>query len=347
MKNYIAMAIILFGIYLCFEENIVKNSFYKEIIEELLLLVVIFCCIFNLVLIKLNIGSDSIEIGILSIIMLIYVYIFFVMFKKDYSKKDGDKQVLLLFICLSLINTYMLLEPTFLYIYSAKAYSLYLLTYFNIELMLIIFLILRGFKYRTEIIVNLISVFSVMNALLGLAQYLTGRVLINFKDSTAQLTQLAVGGRISGFVIGDNGGGNLGAIVLPVLLYKYRQKKSILNFSLILIDILFTIFTFTRIAQLAIFVELLLYIIFSTKINTNESIVKYISGFIVVIGAGAYFCTKYFNSIISIFILQRGDTQSDRFIQFPKAIKAFLSTPILGTGHGQYNEYLMSINMSL
>ena len=218
MKSYIAGTIIILAIYLCFEENIVKNSLYKEITEELLLFIIILCCMFNLILIKLHIGFYNIQIELLSIILLIYLYIFFIMYKKQSIKVSRDKRVLLMLICLTLINIYIFLEPMFLYIYSVESYSLYLFTYLNIELMLIIFLILKRFNYRKKAIINVISVFNLMNAILGFLQYITGRILINFKDSSQQITQLDVGGRVSGFVIGDNGGGNLGAILLPVLL---------------------------------------------------------------------------------------------------------------------------------
>ena len=341
MKSYIAGTIIILAIYLCFEENIVKNSLYKEITEELLLFIIILCCMFNLILIKLHIGFYNIQIELLSIILLIYLYIFFIMYKKQSIKVSRDKRVLLMLICLTLINIYIFLEPMFLYIYSVESYSLYLFTYLNIELMLIIFLILKRFNYRKKAIINVISVFSLMNAILGFLQYITGRILINFKDSSQQITQLDVGGRVSGFVIGDNGGGNLGAILLPVLLYKYKKDKNIFNFSLILVDVLFTIFTFTRIAYVAVCVELLVYILLSVKINSIRDIIKNISTFSFVLGVGIYSYLNYFDKIINFLFLQRGDTQEDRFIQFPIAIKAFFFTPILGTGHGQYNDYIM------
>ena len=341
MKSYIAGVIITFGIYLCFEENIVKKIFYKEIIEKFLLFIIILCCMFNLVLIKLHIGSFYIEIGLLSIILIIYLYIFFIMYKKQSIKISSDKRILFMFICLTLINIYIFLEPMFLYIYSPESYSLYLFTYLNIELMLILFLILKRFNYGKKSIVNVISVFSFINAILGFLQYITGRVLINFKDSTQHITQLEIGGRVSGFVIGDNGGGNLGAILLPILLYKYKKDKTIFNFSLILADVLFTIFSFTRIAYVAVCFELLVFILLSAKMNSIKDIIKNISTFSFVLCVGIYSYIKYFDKIINILFLQRGDTQNDRFIQFPIAIKAFFSTPILGTGHGQYNDYVM------
>lgn len=74
MKSYIAGVIIIFVIYLCFEENIVKNIFYKEFIQKLLLMIILFCSIFNLILLKINIGSNTIEIGLTSIILFIYTY---------------------------------------------------------------------------------------------------------------------------------------------------------------------------------------------------------------------------------------------------------------------------------
>jgi hypothetical protein len=342
MKSYIAGAIIIFGIYLCFEENIVKNSFYKEIIEKLLLYIVILCSIFNLVLIRVHIGSYNIEIGLLSIILMIYLYIFFIMYKKQYVKKNSDNKILIMFICLTLINVYILLEPMFLKIYSTESYSLYLFTYLNIELMLIMLLILKRFNYKKKTIISVVSVFSLMNAILGFLQFITGRVLINFKDSSQQITQLYVGTRVSGFVIGDNGGGNLGAILFPVVLYKYKKNKNIFNFSLIVADGLFVIFTFTRIAYLAIFFELLVFMLLSAKIGSVKDIMKNISTFIVALGVGIYFYLNYLNEIINIFFLQRGDTQNDRFMQFSMAIKTFFSTPILGTGHGQYNDYAVS-----
>ncbi|MCB2295196.1 hypothetical protein LGK95_17060 [Clostridium algoriphilum] len=127
-------------------------------------------------------GSYHIEIGLFSIILLIYIYIFFIMYKKNFMKKSSDKRIVIMIICLTLINSYMLLEPVFLYMYSAQSYSLYLLIYLDVELMLIIFLILRRFNYEKKIIISVVSVFSLMNAILGCLQYITDKVLINFKD---------------------------------------------------------------------------------------------------------------------------------------------------------------------
>lgn len=341
MKTILAGSIIIFGIYLCMVENIVKNSFYKEITEKLLLLLIVLCSIFNLVLIKLDIGSYSIEIGILTILLLTCLYVFYIMYKKVFIKKSVDKKIIIMLICLSLINIYILFEPMFLNIYSAEGYSLYLFTYFNVELILIFFLVLRKVSYKNKTIISVVSVFSIMNAILGLLQFITGRVLINFKDSSQQITELYVGIRVSGFVIGDNGGGNLGAILFPVLLYKYKKEKNIINFSLILADILFVIFTFTRIAYLAICVEVIIFILFSGK-SYIKGIIKNIATTIGALGVGIYIYLNYYNEIIYIFFLQRGDTQYARFTQFTIAIKTFFSTPILGTGHGQYNDYAMS-----
>jgi len=92
VKSYIAGIIITFVIYLCFEENIVKNSFYKEIIEQFLLFNIILYSIFNLVLIKLGMGTYDIEIGLFTIILLVYLYIFFIMYKKKCKKKDKNKK---------------------------------------------------------------------------------------------------------------------------------------------------------------------------------------------------------------------------------------------------------------
>lgn len=341
VKSYIAGIIIILVIYLCFEQNIVKKPFYKEIIEKLLLFIIILCSIFNLVLIKISIGSYHIEIGLFSIILLTYLYISLIMYKKTFIKKSVDKPILLMFICLTIINLYMLLEPIFLYIYSFESYSLYLLISLDLELMLIVFLIFRRFNYHKKIIINVVWVFSLMNGVLGLLQYMTNTVLINFKDPSQQLTQLYIGGRISGFVMGDNGGGTLGVILFTILLYKYTQDKSIFNFSLILADIIFIIFTFTRIAYLAICIEILIFILLTVKIRSMKDLIKNIVAFSVVIGVGIYSYLNYFNKIIDILFLKRGDTQADRFFQFPLAIKAFFSTPILGTGHGQYNNYVL------
>lgn len=341
MKTILAGSIIICGIYLCMVENIVKNSFYKEITEKLLLFLIILCSIFNLVLIKLDIGSYNIEIGILTILLLTYLYTFYIMYKKRFIKKSVDKKIIIMLICLSLINIYILIEPMLINMYSAESYSLYLFTYFNVELILIFFLVLRKFNYKNKTIISVVTVFSIMNATLGLLQFITGRVLINFKDSSQQITELYVGTRVSGFVIGDNGGGNLGAILFPLLLYKYNKDKNILNFSLILADILFVIFTFTRIAYLAIGVEVIIFMLFSGKSHI-KGIIKNIAITIGALGVGIYVYLNYYNEIIYIFFLQRGETQYDRFTQFTIAIKTFFSTPIFGTGHGQYNDYAMS-----
>lgn len=341
MKIYVAGAIIILAVYLCFKLNIEKNLFYKEIIEKLMLYIIILCSAFNLIVIQFNRDSFTIEIGILSIVLLIYLYIFFIMYKKQYIEKKNNRGTITMLVCLTLINIYIFLEPVFLYIYSAESYSMYLFTYFNIELILIMFIILKRFNYGKKIIINVVSVLSLANAVLGFMQYVTGKFLINFKDPDQQLTQLNIGGRISGFVMGDNGGGNFGAMLLPVLLYKYKKDKNIFNLILIFTDILFTLFTFTRIAYLAVFVELAVFYIMSFKVSSIKSIIKKMAVFILALSSGVYFYLNYLTQIMDILYLKRGDTQNDRFTQFSAAVKAFLSTPVFGTGHGQYNAYVM------
>ncbi|MCJ7689773.1 MAG: O-antigen ligase family protein, partial [Clostridiaceae bacterium] len=164
--------------------------------------------------------------------------------------------------------------------------------------------------------------------------------IVNGDAYKGRTAELYVGGRVSGFVIGDNGAGNLGAILFPVLLYKYKKDKNVLNLSLILANGVFVIFTFTRIAYVAICVELLIYMLFSAK-NSIKGIIKNIATFMVALGVGLYFYLNYINEIINILILQRGNTQVERFTQFSIVIKAFFSTPIIGTGHGQYNSYVL------
>lgn len=340
IKNLIALSIILGVIYLGFKESIVKNIFYKEITEELIFLVIILSSVFNLILIRLHIGDFIIEIGILSIILIIFLYIFFIMYKKRYIEINNEREISVLLISLSLINVYLFLEPIFIYIYYPESYSLYLLIYFNVELLLLVFLFLRRFKYRNRTIINVVAVFSLMNGILGLLQYVTGRFLINFKDPAQKLTELYLGSRISGFVMGDNGGGNLGVIILPILLYKYKENKNIFNFVLISGDILFTIFTFTRIAYLAMGVEFIIFFIGNFKQSSVKDILKKISMIFITLCLGIYCYLNYLQEIMNIFFLERGDTQNERFVQFYISIKAFLSTPIIGTGHGQYNSYI-------
>jgi len=341
MKLFIAAAIIAFGGYLSIEENIVKNPVLKDIVEKLLLFIVILCSIFNLVLIKFSIYNFKIEIGLLSILLLVYIYLFSIMHKKEFKKKRKDKKITVMLICFTVINLYIFLEPLFLYIYSTEAYSLYLFTYLNLEFLLITFLFLKRFQYKEKTIIFIISCFSILNSGLAFFQYSTGRLLINFKDPSQQITQLYVGRRVSGFVIGDNGGGNLGVILFPILLYNYSKNKNVLNLMLLLSDLLFTVFTFTRIAYLSIIVELIIYFISTLKIGSIKNTIKKITSLIFAIGIVIYFYLNYFNELINILFSQRGDTQNDRFAQFPIALNAFYSTPIFGTGHGQYNDYVM------
>ncbi|QCX34378.1 O-antigen ligase family protein [Caloramator sp. E03] len=236
----------------------------------------------------------------------------------------------------------ILFQAILLKIYNTTNYISILTVYINLLLLLLFSYTLSKYNYNIKEIIIPIVIFSFINSILGLIQFKTGKLFINFKDQEALIRSYSTVKRVSGFIIGDNGAGNLGAILFPILLYNYNNKKNLINLLVLVLNILFTILTFTRIGYLAIIIEIMIYFLYKNKFNNIKNIILFITKIIII-----YFCIICFykfayNKFYQILFIDRGDTVTGRFLQFRYALMAFITKPLSGIGTGQYNEYIVN-----
>ncbi len=340
MKILIAAAVLAAAAVLCILAAINKKRHGRGFIM-LLLFGLLMCSCFNLVIFKVEISDFKLGGGLFTIALFTSIYMLFIMLSRKRPGGKQEKSINFMITGLTLINIYLFSEPLFMKLYSTGSYSMYLFTYLNLELMLVLFLLLSALEYDVKSITGVICLFSLLNGFVAVMQGITGRLLVDFSSAGQQLTRLSIGTRVSGFITGDNGGGNLGVILFPVLLYNYKKNKGLFNLFLVAADSAFIFFTFTRIAYLALAVELLIFSLSFFKPMSAKDMFKITFKVAAAGCAGIYLYANYFSEAVYLFFIQRGDTQMERFMQFPKAVNAFLSSPILGTGHGQYNQYAL------
>jgi hypothetical protein len=200
--------------------------------------------------------------------------------------------------------------------------------------------------YNESFIFSSIAVLALVNFMLGLLQYKTGKMFIYGSwDGDIYYTEgISIVKRVVGFVGASNGAGNLGAILFPVVLYKFNNKRNLINLVYLGSVVIFTILTLTRIAYVALILEFLIFFIFEN--NNKKGIGQKFLLICLIAVSGAVIYNLYFSDIYSILFTERGNTQSARIKQFFRVYQVFAQNPFLGVGAGQYAEFMFD-NFSL
>ncbi|HFK1545774.1 TPA: O-antigen ligase family protein [Bacillus albus] len=200
-------------------------------------------------------------------------------------------------------------------------------------------------KQGNEIIFKSILVFSIVNSLLSIMQYIFNKsFLLSNPNASIDYTEgVKVVKRVWGVVGASNGAGNLGTILFAVLLYYLYKNRNLITLTAFILNCIFILLTLTRIAYLAVGVEFLIFIFFTYFKDLNYK--KIFTRIMLIILCMIFFCIFIYilyDSVYEILILDRGATQSNRFVQFDKAIEIAMAHLSLGVGAGQYvyNAYM-------
>ena len=335
-KNIVLILVIIFGIFLL---NSIKLFKYNRQYNILFILIAI-CTQFS---VKINFITTQmyyykVEYFYIStiFIILLSIYIYnFKIFKPRLSLEN------IFFICI-FIN--MIMSYSYLQIDDkVKFFSIGIL-YITIYL---IYSICRSIKIvNITQILNWFSYFSIINGLLSILQYITNKQLTlnNFNGSILYTEGIEITKRSIGFAISNNAAGNLSAILFAIVLYNFLLNKNKVNFLALVLNIIFSILTLTRIGYLAIVIEII--IVFSmTRWNSIKLIFNKIVIIMSAIIAGIVVYITIFNKIINVLFGQRGDTGSYRFLQFDRVLE-YLGDKIglfYGIGAGQYKWQISNI----
>lgn len=332
MGTIIKFGFIVLSIYFCL---LIKSNVSMHFKHKLIYLILL-SIIVN-ISINFNIYENS-NVFIQSLTAVLFIYDMFF-----YNKRTSDESLNIrnMNLCLNIIILYIAFQAAFLKIYNYQLWCCNLVNFINIKLIMLMFCNFKKYEYKTKNIVSIIIIFSIINAAVAVLQYKTGLILVNSKDAASQIRTFSTVKRVSGISGADNAAGTLAVILFPVILYYFDKKKTLTSLAVFLSNILFLIYTFTRIGYVAAVVEVLIYIRYSINFKSLKSIVSSTLKTFFLSLIMLFLYNKYFDFFYLHIYLERGNTQDDRFIQFAKAMKAFLACPIFGVGAGQYNDYLL------
>lgn len=293
------------------------------------------CSLILLIALNFNIKVyEKVNIYIPSVLVTLLIYNLVI------NKVKVDKKYKHLFICLYIIFTIYIFQLIFIKIYTYQLFVSNLSYFLVIGFLLRYFINIKEFDYSENHIFSLISAFSLCNSVLGILQFVYNKTFLIFsaKENINYESIINIK-RVVGFVGANNGAGNLGAILFPVLLFTFLNKKNMHNFIILILNVLFTILTFTRIGYLAITIELIVF--FTLGLNSgrlSDKIIKYYSlAMLIILLVFIYY--NFSDNIYYYLIVGRGNTQQHRFIQFKFIISEFIKHPILGIGSGQYVDF--------
>lgn len=183
---------------------------------------------------------------------------------------------------------------------------------------------------------------AIMNGILGIAQMITNKALLigNWSGSILYTEGIVDGSRAVGIAGSNNSGGNLAAILFVISVANYLNRRKAISIVAILMSLVFCILTQTRIALVAILFAILLYYVIDQRQSTQERLKKYIIAIFGVIVVIIVIIFTY-SDIAKVLFTDRGDTQSQRIIQFKNAWQyAIMIHPFSGIGSGQWRSFL-------
>ncbi|GKX67811.1 O-antigen ligase family protein [Inconstantimicrobium mannanitabidum] len=204
----------------------------------------------------------------------------------------------------------------------------------------IAFKFLKGYDYRK--ITDFFSYIAIVNGILGIAQYITGKKLLigEFTETIYYKQEGSYIKRIVGFVGTNNAAGNFGMILFAIVLFNLLRTKDKKHFIALIFTSIFSILTLTRIGYVAILIVILTYlVIFRDEVIKQVKKYKIIVGAIgfIAVVAGLFFGSRIYN----VLFLQRGNTQDSRFNQYYVVYdKIIRHNPFwYGIGAGQYQYF--------
>lgn len=277
---------------------------------------------------------DELQYIYVSIILCILLFVFISIFNLKSLQIKFDEILLLIIIGNLLVSLYNGKIDN----HSAFVNTLNL--YLAILLIALIFKTVNKYDYTK--ITNAISYIAIFNFFLSIFQFITNKKLllgitnesIYYRDITGYIK------RVVGIAGVNNAGGNLAAILYAVTMFNYLRTRKKIHLFAVLSTIGFSILTLTRIGYLSIIViTILFFIIFNWK--SKRAILKRLFTMIVVAVFGLLGLLLFGQDVYNKLFVDRGATQTSRFIQFKISFKYIIPENSFweGIGGGQYTNY--------
>ncbi|MWV43687.1 hypothetical protein GRF59_08560 [Paenibacillus sp. HJL G12] len=259
-------------------------------------------------------------------------------------KHQGDRYRLgLVGVSLAMLLIIMVFQGFALNIFDSSLYIYHLNLELNVLLLAFMFYLLGVLQISTSTILRCIVGFSVLNSLLGVLQYITNKSLLLFsaQSSINYYEGARVAKRAIGFVGASNGAGNLAAIFFPVLLYYFMKKRSLFSIAAALLNGLFLFLTFTRIGYLSVCVQFLIFLLYA-RMGTGHQLLKRLGAIMAAAFAAILVYQIFYDELYQMLFVDRGNTESHRFIQFSGAFQILKEHMWFGLGAGQYVPYMQA-----
>lgn len=246
-------------------------------------------------------------------------------------------EILFIVIGISIVINYCINE-----IYDINKFISIVNIYISMNLLFIIFKnIAKENKYK---ILSAFSYVAIFNGILSILQYITGKKLLlsGLSVSILYTEGISVTKRAVGIAGTNNAAGNLSAILFSICIYNYIKNRRLRDLIAIILTLISSMLTLTRIGYLAIFVQVIIFFLMSNWHSIN-ALLKKIKIIVTVFIPSICILLWKIDEIIRVLFLERGSTESYRFIQFDNVI-TYLSDTIKifdGIGIGQYTSYLL------
>jgi hypothetical protein len=318
----------------------------KGMILTLFFSIMVMVITLNLSPALLSINSVNVEIQLLFFLLIslnMTLLIYNSMRKESLSKlEESTFNTGKMSILLCVIVGFLILQSLEVELFDVNLFTAQFITYCNLLLMVLLFGQINYFKYSYIPFLKIITYFSLYNSILSIFQYIYNKPFLLFL-STESITYnegIEAIKRVMGVVGSNNGAGNLGAILFPILLYNFLRKKSLLNFLVLILNCIFVALTLTRIAYGAIFCEILI-ILLMHKSKSYKSI-----GYKVVLTIVSFLfliiiTSLFYSEIVETLFVSRGDTGAHRYMQFTYVFKLAIENLLIGVGAGQYTYYVL------
>lgn len=296
-----------------------------------------------MVLIALNLNYQFfIDSQLVQIPLLFFYLIFtipFLYLKNNHLVIKYKKYILGIFLLINTIIFILILQFYYLELYDLRLYFKIFFSYMNVLLLLLVFL-LNTNRISEDFYLRVIACFSLANSILGVLQFIFNRKFLigAFNENIEYYEGLKVIKRVVGFVGANNGAGNLGAILFPILFYYFLKKKNAFSLMVLVLNIVFTVLTFTRAGYLSIAVVCICYFLY--YISRKNSIKTIVNKFVLtntLIIAISVFILIFFDKFYKILFEYRGDTESYRGYQYGYAFQLIHENLIIGIGVGNFD----------
>lgn len=333
MTNLFITFILYFFTFLILNVFVFRSSKYYNVI----LVLVFFIFNFNISTgYQQIVANQLIDQRLSSIFIALIICLVFTVNKNTFKLKAWSLYLL------SLVIVYFTLEFV-IRIADKVNYTELIITYSSIIILILIFKSLSNINIVK--ILYSINYIAILNGLLGIAQFITGKSLLigNFNDSIVYQGETHIETiRTVGFSGTNNAAGNFGALLFGVVLYNCVKKRTPLSIVALLLTLLFSIFTFTRIGYVAGLIEIILAI---TLYRTRKRKTSYLKLAVTVLACFVLIIVglTYSSDIIDKVFTERGNTQLARFVQYDLVYRDVIKNNwIMGIGTGQYQNFMYS-----